>query len=247
MQRLGLQFDLGSDSDQKVIDAFKVKNPQTQELALHAVYIVNREREIFYRKVARRRPVSAELIDAIDAYNGTYPQKDRVRGRPQRNVAFPSNNFQVLIEMAESEHLPPAVTPASIEPVLASIINGAEGDATLIAFRRFVTSNEEYSLADLLTTANWLMRQRFIADKPKAIAAGLNLNKRLKRVRELEAMQDVSSGVDERDQLLHQLAAARGGLSKARATVNNNATKWQLKYAQGSLRGYREVAHEGAR
>ena len=70
VKRMGLTFALGSDADQAVIKAFRVQNPDTQELALHAVYIVDQQRRVFYRKVASRRPTSPELIDAIDAYRG---------------------------------------------------------------------------------------------------------------------------------------------------------------------------------
>jgi peroxiredoxin len=40
IKRLGLSFDLGSDPEQKVVNAFRVHNPDTKTLALHAVYIV---------------------------------------------------------------------------------------------------------------------------------------------------------------------------------------------------------------
>jgi len=244
LERLGLGFELGSDADQAVVKAFGVQNPDTQELALHAVYIIDQAGEIFYRKVALRRPASAELIDAIDAFNGDYPRNDKVQGRPPRNVAYPSNNFQTLIEMATTPDLPDTISLAQVTPTLEMMRSGVSSDDVLIAYRAFIASVNTVSEEDLLAVANWLARQRFIADKPAAIDAGLDLQRRLRRVAELESSHANATDPDQQDQLLHQLAAARGGLSKARATVRNNMDAWRLEYAQGSLRGYREVARE---
>ena len=58
VERLGLDFAVASDEEQRVIRQFRVQNPDTQELALHAVYIVDGRGEIYYRKVGLRRPVS---------------------------------------------------------------------------------------------------------------------------------------------------------------------------------------------
>jgi hypothetical protein len=244
VKRLGLTFDVGSDANQAVVNAFGVQNPDTQELALHAVYILGQDGTIFYRKIGRRRPVSAELIDAIDAFKGNYPQSDRIEGQPPRKVAYPSNNFQTIIEMATTPELPASISTTDIETVLTLIHKGASSDVVLIAYRRFIAGAQGTSEEDLLATANWIARQRFIADKPAAIEAGLDLHRRLKRLDELEAALLKAESSDGEDQRLHQLAAARGGLAKARATIVNNAQAWLLEYAQGSLRGYREVARE---
>jgi hypothetical protein len=245
IQRLGISFALASDAEQKVVKGFGVQNPQTNELALHAVYIVDEQSRVIYRKVAGRRPVSAELIDAIDAHRGVYPRNDQLEEPPERRVAYPSNNFQALIEMSNARELPSTVLAAKLAEVLASMRAGG-GDDTLIAFRAFIKGSQGVPQADLLKTAAWLSRQRFIADIPAATTAGLDLQKRLRRVAELEAQSATAKAAkaENADALLHTLAAARGGLSKARATVTNNAGVWQLRYAQGSLRGYREVAFE---
>lgn len=244
-QRLGITFALASDPNQSVVNAFGVQNPQTNELALHAVYLVDMTGRVIYRKVAGRRPVSAELIDAFDAARGAYPQNDRVQGRPARRVAYPSNNFQALIEMANAQELPETVPEASLSKVKAGMASG-DSDRALIAFRAFVKSAQGVSQEDLLITAAWIARQRFIADKPEATKAGLDLQRRLNRVSELEAQSAAaqSAGDEEADALLHQLAAARGGLAMARATVSNNAAAWNLRFAQGAVRAYREVAYE---
>ncbi len=245
IRRLGISFALASDPEQKVVKGFGVQNPQTNELALHAVYIVDERGRVIYRKVAGRRPVSAELIDAIDAHRGVYPRNDQLEELPERRVAYPSNNFQTLIEMSNARELPSTVPAANLAEVVASMRAGG-GDDTLIAYRAFIKGSQGVPQADLLKTAAWLSRQRFIADIPAATKAGLDLQKRLRRVAELEAQSATAQAgnAENADTLLHTLAAARGGLSKARATVTNNAGVWQLRYAQGSLRGYREVAFE---
>ena len=46
IERLGLTFTLGSDPDQNVVKAFRVQNPDTKELVLHAVYIVDPEGKV---------------------------------------------------------------------------------------------------------------------------------------------------------------------------------------------------------
>lgn len=242
---MGISFALASDPQQKVVKSFGVQNPDTNELALHAVYIVDERGRVIYRKVAGRRPVSAELIDAIDAYRGVYPRNDQLEEPPERRVAYPSNNFQTLIEMASARELPSTVPEAKLSGVLASMRAGG-GDDTLIAYRAFIKGSGDVPQADLLTTAAWLARQRFIADIPAATTAGLDLQRRLQRVAQLEEQSATAqaANAENSDDLLHKLAAARGGLAMARATVSNNAGVWQLRYAQGTVRGYREVAFE---
>lgn len=62
----GFEFPLASDPELRVIRGFGLENPDVEDLSLHAIYIVDRDGKIFYRKVARRRAYSPELIDAID-------------------------------------------------------------------------------------------------------------------------------------------------------------------------------------
>ena len=97
IDRLGLTFDLGADPEQSLIRTFRVQNPDTQELAIHAVYLIAGDGTIFYRKVGRRRPVSAELVDAIDYFQGTYPRDDEtIKPRQRIAVAYPRNDYQML-------------------------------------------------------------------------------------------------------------------------------------------------------
>lgn len=245
IKRLGLGFALGSDPEQTVVKAFAVQNPDTQELALHAVYIVDPAGKVFYRKVARRRPGSEELLDAIDAWQGTYPVVEERNPRPPRSVAWPSNNFQTLLEITRAEEAPTSLDAERLRFVLQQLRTGAT-DESIIAFKALADDSRSASIEDLLQAAAWLTRQRFVAQRPEALAAGQDLARRLARVKELEAALDASTDVeaaaDERDALLQTLGKARGGLSLARAVVINHQREWALDFAQGMLRSYREVA-----
>ena len=114
IRRMNLAFPIASDQFQQVMRAYGVQNPDTQELALHAVYIVDEDRNIFYRKVARRRPLSQELLDAIDYHKGTYPGGDERLARGDIPVAFPQNYFQALLEISRSATLPNQVAPEKL-------------------------------------------------------------------------------------------------------------------------------------
>lgn len=50
----------------QVIDAWGLRNVDEPELALHAVYIIDPDGTIRYRKIARRRTRSPELLLALD-------------------------------------------------------------------------------------------------------------------------------------------------------------------------------------
>jgi hypothetical protein len=240
--RLGLTFELGSDPDQLVVNAFGVQNPSTQELAIHAVYIVDADGTIFYRKVGRRRPVSQELIDAIDAFRGVYPRHDeQVQPKKSIAVAYPENNFQALIAVAEVDALPATVSSQAFNRVYSLLTQGRSDDA-VIAFKNLALRSSDADRQDLYATAAWLTQLLFFSDQPDALAAGEQLAGRLNRIGELEIDLAASSDPDQRDALLHTLARARAGLSLTRAEISNHAAAWNLRYAKATLRSYREVA-----
>ena len=62
----GFTFTLLSDPEGKVIDAWGIRNQDNGELALHGAFLVDADKTITYRKVARRRVGPAELLHAID-------------------------------------------------------------------------------------------------------------------------------------------------------------------------------------
>jgi len=70
--RKGITIDLISDPEQRVIGQFGLINTDRTELSLHAIYIIDPDGKVFYRKVARRRAYSNELLDALDYHAGKY-------------------------------------------------------------------------------------------------------------------------------------------------------------------------------
>ncbi len=240
VERLGLTYDLASDSDQATIKAFRVQNPDTRELAIHAVYIVDEASRVVYRKVARRRPVSAELIDAIDAFQGTYPQNDPAEPRRRINVAYPQNNFQALLEVSAVDALLPDIDPVEFKRIV-NLISAMKLDDALFAFKRLVlASKEAHSQDDLLGVAAWMVRQSLFASNSTAIDLGKELRTRLNRVGELEAAEQ-NADPEQHDEILHTLAAARAALTRVRADIERQADEWNLRFAKSHLRGYREV------
>jgi hypothetical protein len=247
VQRLGITFPVLSDPDQKVIGAFRVQNPDTRELAIHAVYILDADGTIFYRKVGRRRPVSRELIDAIDAYRGEYPRNDEAVAPGQRiAVAYPANDFQALLTISRVDGLPGAVDPERFDAVLSAYRTETSDDA-LIAFKTLIADAEDAGESELLDTAAWLVRLRFFPDGGDPIETGTLLAWRLERIRELETALEHAADEDQEDELLHTLARARAGLAMTRATIGDQAAAWNLRYVKTSLRSLREVVHAEVR
>ncbi len=75
----GFTFRLASDPKMEIIDRFGIRNRNQPDLALHAIYIVDKDGDVFYRKVARRRAYSGELLAAIDHYRGVWRPKGAKR------------------------------------------------------------------------------------------------------------------------------------------------------------------------
>jgi hypothetical protein len=235
-ERLGIEFSLGSDPDRTVVKAFGVQNPETNELALHAVYIVDEAGAIIYRKVARRRPLSVELIDAIDAWLGTYPQTDTVdEPRGRLNVAYPRNDFQALLEVSTVSEPPPGIDSGRLADV-ASTLRASGGDDALIRFKAICLESTATE-RELLQSAARLVRSLFFEPNHTALDTGRELNERLLHLRDLET----SNATDK------SLATARAHVARVRAVVSANARAWRLRSVKTSLRSYREVARAARR
>ncbi len=242
IERLGMTYPVASDPNQRVVQLFGVQNPQTRELALHAVYIVGTDGTIIYRKVGRRRPLSAELIDAIDAHSGDYPQNDAVESTRRTAVAYPTNNFQALLEVSRATTPAAAVHAEQLSAVLALVRAGRSDDA-VFAYRKLIRMSPAADREALYNTAAWMARELFFAPSADALAAGQELGQRLARVRELE--EALAGPGAEREALETQLAAARAGLSRLRADINRNADAWRLRSVKTTIRSYRELSRAG--
>ena len=130
---------------------------------------------------------------------------------------------------------------------VTALMQAGQSDDSLIAFKRLVASSNNATREDLYQTAAYLARSVFVDDKQEAISLGLDLSKRLKRVRELNDTRQAAPNPERQDELVHLLAKARAGLSLTRAKISKNADAWNLRFAKGTLRGYREVARAGTR
>lgn len=232
IRRMGLEFPVLSDEDQSVMKAFGVQNPDTRELALHAVYIVDEDREIIYRKVASRRPKSQELLDAIDYARGRYPLGDEQMTYRGTAVAFPKNNFQALIEVANNRALPETMDKKALEEVVTLIRTGRLDDATIRYRQLMVAIAPQHTRDQLLSVAAWLA-DAVVALPEEARLTGRALSQALVTQRTLGADDQAT---DEQRQ-----AAARD-LETLRSVVRKNAGRWNLSRLKTTLRGYRELS-----
>lgn len=230
VRRLGLSFVIASDQNQAVQKAFRVQNPDTNELALHAVYIIDETRRIFYRKVAGRRPLSQELLDAIDFEFGRYPMNDEAGKYAGTPVAFPRNNFQALLNVSLVDSLPESLDEKRLREVVDLIANRRLDDAT-IAYRRYMSEvAERVGKNDLLDGAAWLATQA-VSLPDDARLAGKALNQALVEQRSLPA--DISDEAK---------AATDRHLETVRSMIRSNANVWRLASLKTTLRGYRELS-----
>lgn len=232
--RMKLSFTLVSDEDQSIMKEYGVRNPDTKELALHAVFILDEDRTVFYRKVAARRPVSQELLDAIDYHYGRYPLGDKALVRGDIPVAFPRNNFQALIELGLPSELPENVAPEDLAPVLL-VLRAGDSDAGVIAFRQWVKKNP-MPREDYFKAVRWLTINTMSVDSA-IISAGIELNDVLLELRALREQRSTSP---------EKLDTTQFRLEEIRANVRQNAGAWRLSRLKGMLRGYRELAIAGS-
>ncbi len=252
LDRLGLTYPLASDPQQQMVKAYRVQNPDTQELALHAVYIVDEQRTILYRKVALRRPTSNELIDAIDAHQGRYPQTDNVQPRRRANVAYPQNNFQALLEVASVTTLPPSIDAKQLASVL-SLIKQRKSDDALIAYKQLMAQSTQASPEELLATASWIARQVFFTDddgetkNKSALILGEELEQRLSAIRRLNSELKNAANATVKDQVLQRLSTARALLARTQASISKQADSWSLRFVKTTIRSFREVARAATR
>lgn len=232
IKRMKLSFNIVSDENQNVMQSFRVQNPDTEELALHAVYIVDRNRQIFYRKVAGRRPRSQELLDALDYYAGRYPLKDDVLTTSDYEVAYPENIFQAIIELSSARDLPKGMSPELFGTAIEWFKAG-ENDETVIALRQvYMTLNHSFPRSDLLTSAAWITNNAFSIED-EVLKTGGELNASLAQIRSLRSQRE-EDNVAIQKEMQH--------LDALRSKIRENASAWNLGYVKSMLREFRELA-----
>ena len=232
IKRLGLGFPILSDADQSIQKAYGVQNPDTQELALHAVFVVNQDREVVYRKVAGRRPLSQELLDAIDHARGQYPLGDAAPERGDIPVAFPTNNFQALLEISTSAGLPEGIDPETLQTIIELRQAGALDEAT-VAYRELAANlSRDHSEDELLAVAAWVTKVT-MGLPDEAVITGQALSRALILERQLRTAEQVDTVA---------LKLVQSELEQLRSVVRRNAPKWRLRGVKSTLRGYRELS-----
>lgn len=119
--RMGLEFPLLSDAEYRTIRSYGIENPEVGEMALHATFIVDSDRRVLYRKIARRRPFSVELLDAVDFRRGTFvaSQHHRSDARPRPWKGW--NLLDAVNTVLEAPPLPSDLSPA-LRSQLAAIL-----------------------------------------------------------------------------------------------------------------------------
>ena len=234
IRRLKLSYIVASDQDQQVMQAYGVQNPDTQELALHAVFIVDEARRVFYRKVASRRPLSQELLDAVDHRVGRYPMNDLEVVTEDFQREFPTNYFQALIEIATNSELTDQVSSEGLSEIILLLKTGRSDDS-VIAFRQFIAEYQtSLSREDLFATAAWLTKQALEIDAD-ALQAGSALSAVLTRLGDSRSRLGSSK----------EIGVLQQELNEVRSRIRANASRWKLDYAKSMLRIYRKLAIAG--
>ena len=232
VRRLKLSLDIVSDQDYKIMQAYKVQNPNTEELALHAVFIVDQKRQIYYRKVAGRRPKSQELLDAIDYQAGRYPLGDKKLDRVDLEVAYPTNIFQTIIELSKNSDLTKGMSGEEFAETILLLRRG-ESDETIVALRQtFGRMRGAYSQNDLLESAVWITNKA-LGSEDEMLETGRALRSILQRTRELRLQTGSYSD---------EFQVNQKQLDEIRTKIRVNAVAWNLDYAKSMLRGFRELA-----
>lgn len=100
----GLSFPLLSDPKLEIIRGWNLENEGVGELAWHAVYLIDTDGTIFYRKVGRRRAYSEEFLAAIDYWRAF---KGAPAPSPSSSDASPASEAPASPESSEKPESPP--------------------------------------------------------------------------------------------------------------------------------------------
>lgn len=158
-------ISLLSDPGLSVIRSFGLENPDVEELALHAVYITQSDGTILYRKVARRRPYSQELLDAIDHHQGAPSTPDEALPEDVRqSIPFLVSRVEALVAVAGAKR-PPAGLETEAKDLLpiSADLASARWDPAVVAWREFAERNRDRPRTDLTALGRYLVYTAFLA------------------------------------------------------------------------------------
>ncbi len=229
IRRLGLEFPVLSDPSLRVVRAFGLENPEVGELSLHAIYMVDQDASVFYRKVARRRPYSPELFDAVDHHRGEYTGPDPDEA-PRRRPPWKGWRLIDSIDVvAAAPPLPDSLTPSE-RAALAAISNDLEltrEDPALRKWRSFCRASlPGHSPEAVLRLGHRLMRAAYLDGVPyqEPLAALREASSRLDALRDRppSPARDAALGAARNE--LQLRATALGDLSQGHLR-----SLWDLK------------------
>ncbi|MCH9685143.1 MAG: peroxiredoxin family protein [Deltaproteobacteria bacterium] len=233
--RLGLEYPVLSDAKLGVIGAFGLENPEIEDLALHAIFIVDQGGHIFYRKVARRRPYSPELLDAVDYHRGRYQGPvelaDAPPLRPWKGWRLIDAMGLVLAAPEPTAELPSGQRE-ELEAILADLVAARE-DPALRKWRAFCRAHMDVDNASaILDLGRWLMRRAYLegvdyeAPLGELREATGTLRALLNRRAELAA--DAATPREALDQLDLEIGAARNAV-QIKATALGELSQGELR------------------
>lgn len=240
IERMGLSFAIASDPDLSVVGAFALENQEVGEMAIHATYVVAQDGKVIYRKVARRRPMSGEILDAIDAHRGTYAGP---RAEPEVRRRSPWQDWKLLDAVAlvaDAPPLPDTLPPAQraeLEAILAQLVAPHE-DPALRLWRAYCSTHLTETNADtILQHGRRLMWKAYlegvdIADAREAVRTASRALEDAGERRASAAAGDAPQA--ELDALEAAVAAARRSLHQANTRLGDLGqghlrSLWDLK------------------
>ena len=175
--KLGITFPLLSDPDLKVISRYGLRNPEVDELALHSVYLLGRDRRVLYRKVALARPLSKELLDALDYTSGRWPTPKALAdlpirdgdGRPERMAKNAAYWHASGVAAGRANKQPTGLEAAQLKQARAAIQHMSSGnlDSSIAVWRRLapaVASGGGKAKAE--EVRSWILREAFLSERP---------------------------------------------------------------------------------
>ncbi len=142
VERLGLTYAVLSDPELSVIGTLGLENPDVEGLGLHATLLLDESGRVIYRKIARRRPLAGELLDAVDHHRGVYePGLQRGLGPPPR----PWKGWKLLEAVDMTLKAPPLshLTEGQQEALtrMRHHLEAREEDNALRVWRQFCEDN----------------------------------------------------------------------------------------------------------
>ena len=167
---LGVTFPLVADDQMKTIKAYGLVNPDRDSLPLHSLYVLGPDRKVLYRKVAGRRPLSTEVLEALDFTGGRWPTPKKLAAiqpgkwvsggeRKARQEKHWADAARLAGEAADPKKLSKKQTTAARK--IIDNLKAQRNEAGLVSFRALVGSVTASQDRQHLT--GWILGEAFLA------------------------------------------------------------------------------------